>query len=113
MNLSVILKPFIKEKIKKYHILEFYNTEQLNPHTCTLTLIPVQNINKTFEKNSALILIALHQNNYALFYISTLKLKKGLHNTYHIKVFEGLYITLNKPTINKQHEHKNMKFLSK
>jgi hypothetical protein len=28
-------------------------------------------------------------------------------------VFEGLYITLNKPTINKQHEHKNMKFLSK
>lgn len=40
-------------------------------------------------------------------------LEKGLYNTYHRKVFEGLYITLNKPSINKQHEHRNMTFLSK
>ena len=50
MNSSVIVKPFIQEKLKNYYILEFYNIEQLNPHTCTLTLIPVQNIKKTFEK---------------------------------------------------------------
>ena len=35
-------------------------------------------------------------------------LVKGLYNTYHRKVYEGLIITIKRPNINKQFEHKSM-----
>ena len=38
-------------------------------------------------------------------------LEKGLHNTYHRKVYEGIFITINKPGINKQTEHNSSKIL--
>ena len=38
-------------------------------------------------------------------------LEKGLHNTYHSKVYYGIFITINKPGINKQTEHNSSKIL--
>ena len=38
-------------------------------------------------------------------------IEKGLHNTYHRKVYERLIITIKRPKINKQFEHKSMSCL--
>jgi hypothetical protein len=76
----------------------------------TLTLITVLNIKKIFVKNFTLIQNAPLKQLRSFLHEHFKILKKDLHSTYHRKVFEGLYITLNKPTINQQHEHKNMKF---